>query len=113
AAGHWIRIKAETRSDQQIRKVAVIVEDKGLGIPASEVPHIFEPFYRGREVTAAQLHGNGLGLSLVKNIVEAHGGTITVASVPGQGSAFTLQLPVPASAPVRGAVSVPVSEARP
>jgi len=57
------------------------------------LPHIFEPFYRGREVVAAQVHGNGLGLSLVKNIVEAHGGTIAVSSVPGEGSSFTLSLP--------------------
>jgi two-component system sensor histidine kinase ResE len=74
--------------------VQVTIEDRGIGIPASEVPYIFEPFYRGRDVVAAQIHGNGLGLSLVKNIIEAHGGTITVASIQGEGSSFTLSLPV-------------------
>jgi signal transduction histidine kinase len=73
--------------------VEVTIEDKGIGIPPSDLPHIFDPFYRGKEVVAAQLHGNGLGLSLVKNIIEAHGGTITVASTPGEGSSFTLNLP--------------------
>ncbi len=89
----WIGIKAHTEISERSRTIQVTIEDKGIGIPASEVPYIFEPFYRGREVIAAQIHGNGLGLSLVKNIIEAHGGTITVASTQGEGSSFTLSLP--------------------
>ena len=69
-----------------------------IGIPQSELPHVFEPFYRGREAVAAQIHGNGLGLSLVKHIIEAHGGRVTVGSAPGKGSSFELRLPVTAPA---------------
>jgi signal transduction histidine kinase len=60
------------------------------------LPHVFEPFYRGRKARAAQIRGNGLGLSLVKKIIEAHGGQVTVASEAGRGSAFTLSLPTDA-----------------
>ena len=63
------------------------------GIPASELPHIFEPFYRGADAQARQVHGNGLGLSLVKRIVASHGGRVTVSSRPGAGTAFTIALP--------------------
>ncbi len=55
--------------------------------------HIFEPFYRGRFALNQQIHGNGLGLSLVKRIAEAHGGRVTVKSAPGQGATFTIALP--------------------
>ena len=89
----WIGIRARSETNERNQTIQVTIEDKGIGIPASEVPYIFEPFYRGREVIAAQIHGSGLGLSLVKNIIEAHGGTITVASTQGEGSSFTLNLP--------------------
>jgi signal transduction histidine kinase len=74
--------------------VKISFEDSGLGIPAGERSQIFEPFYRGKEAVAAQIHGNGLGLSLVKQIVEAHNGRIDVESRPGEGSKFTIKLPV-------------------
>jgi two-component system sensor histidine kinase SenX3 len=74
--------------------VALTVADQGRGIPADELRHIFEPFTRGREAVAEQIHGNGLGLSLVKHIVTAHGGRVEVTSEPNQGSAFTLYAPV-------------------
>src|SRR6185295_4154435 len=89
----WIGIRAHSETNERNQTILVTIEDKGIGIPASEVPYIFEPFYRGREVIAAQIHGSGLGLSLVKNIIEAHGGTITVTSTEGEGSSFTLTLP--------------------
>lgn len=92
-ANHWLGIKAQAHSNDHSQRVEITIADKGIGIAESDLPHIFEPFYRGREVVAAQVHGNGLGLSLVKNIIEAHGGTITVSSVPGEGSAFRLSLP--------------------
>ena len=92
-AGHWIGIKANARATNHTQRIEITIADRGIGIPESDLPHIFEPFYRGREVVAAQVHGNGLGLSLVKNIVEAHGGTIAVSSVLGEGSSFTLSLP--------------------
>jgi signal transduction histidine kinase len=88
----WISIKALTQTAPS-PAVVMIIEDKGRGITVEDMPHIFEPFYRGQEVRAAQIHGNGLGLSLVKNIVDAHGGTIRVESVAGTGTTFTVTLP--------------------
>jgi signal transduction histidine kinase len=73
--------------------VQVQVEDHGLGIPRSEMHHLFKPFYRGREALAQQIGGNGLGLALVRSILRAHGGDCTVKSEPGQGSTFTVLLP--------------------
>jgi len=89
----WIGVKARVSANNASPHVEVAIADRGVGIPESDLPHIFEPFYRGREVVAAQVHGNGLGLSLVKNIIDAHGGTIKVSSSPGHGSIFTLSLP--------------------
>lgn len=73
--------------------VAVSIEDKGLGIERRELKSIFEPFYRGRAAVAEQIRGNGLGLSLVKQIINAHDGKISVESEPGAGSKFTIKLP--------------------
>lgn len=89
----WIRIKAERVAAERGDEARITVEDRGLGIAPSELGRIFEPFYRGREVTAAQIHGSGLGLSLVKRIIEAHGGRVSVQSSEREGSAFTLHLP--------------------
>ncbi len=75
------------------RQVQIAVADQGMGIPADELPHIFEPFFRGREASAQQIHGTGLGLSLVWRVMKAHGGAVAVESAPGRGSTFTLRLP--------------------
>jgi two-component system, OmpR family, sensor histidine kinase SenX3 len=90
----WLRVSARVFKYVTGEELQLAVTDRGLGIPPEELAHIFDPFYRGKEVTAAQIHGNGLGLSLVKHIVEAHGGRITVESKIGEGSTFTLHLPV-------------------
>jgi signal transduction histidine kinase len=76
------------------REVAVTIGDNGAGIAARDLPHIFEPFYRGGDATARQIHGSGLGLSLVKRIMDQLGGRITVRTDAGKGSAFTLHLPL-------------------
>jgi signal transduction histidine kinase len=59
-----------------------------------ELSKIFTPFYRAKSVVDAQIHGNGLGLSLVKQTIEAHGGRVLVKSEIGKGSRFTIHLPV-------------------
>lgn len=68
------------------------VTDQGMGIPADELPHLFEVFHRAKN--AASIQGTGLGLSIVKQFVELHGGTITVNSVENQGTTFLITLPV-------------------
>ena len=85
-------VRVQTRQDTQ--RVCVEVSDTGLGIPADELPHLFERFYRGRNVAQSSIPGTGLGLSIVKEIIESHGGTVEVASVIGQGSTFRAWLPV-------------------
>jgi signal transduction histidine kinase len=74
--------------------VAVAVADRGVGIAADEHEKIFEKFYRVSTGLVHDVKGSGLGLSLVKHIVVAHRGKITVRSKPGEGSVFTIQLPV-------------------
>jgi len=72
----------------------VIVEDTGYGIPADKFTSIFEPFVRVRDQRTRHIRGTGLGLSLVKTFVEAHGGTVTVESELDVGSRFTVRLPL-------------------
>jgi signal transduction histidine kinase len=89
AAGGSIRVSAGKSSSE----VSVTVADRGIGIDAADQTRIFEPFYRAADVVAAQMQGAGLGLSLVRRIVVAHGGRVTVKSAPREGSAFTVQIP--------------------
>lgn len=74
------------------REVSVTVKDDGPGIPANALPHIFEPFYRADPSRSQQIPGSGLGLAVVRLIVERHGGEIQVQSRPGAGSAFKVLL---------------------
>jgi signal transduction histidine kinase len=90
----WIGIQARlTEHGLTGREIQISVSDRGIGIAPEELRHIFEPFYRSPSVTAAQIHGTGLGLPLAKSIVEAMKGQVTVKSAPGRGSTFTLHLP--------------------
>jgi signal transduction histidine kinase len=89
-AGAPVHLRASVGADS---RVEIRVVDQGPGIDAADLPHIFEPFYRGRRATSEQIQGTGLGLSLVKKIAEAHDGSIEVTSRPGQGATFLLQLP--------------------
>jgi signal transduction histidine kinase len=73
--------------------VRLWVEDQGQGIPAEEQEKIFERFYRRGSELRRETQGIGIGLTIVKHIVEAHGGRVTVRSGAGQGSRFTLELP--------------------
>jgi signal transduction histidine kinase len=69
------------------------VRDSGLGIPTADLPHVFEPFHRGSNAAGAAA-GTGIGLSSVRQIVQAHRGTVQVESTEGRGSVFTVRLPV-------------------
>jgi signal transduction histidine kinase len=94
----WARISAQLGTGKHGNEVRIAVEDRGLGISSLDIVHVFDPFYRGHEAVAAQIKGSGVGLSLVKQIVEAHGGRVTVKSTPGTGSVFMLHLPIAAAA---------------
>lgn len=85
----WLKIS--TQNGNGVVKIAV--QDEGIGISKQDLKHIFEPFFRAKKVIDEQIHGNGLGLSLVKQTVEAHGGKIKVESEIGKGSRFTIELP--------------------
>ena len=108
----WVGIRAELARERRRQVVRITVSDHGPGIPSTDLPHIFEPFYRGADALARQVHGNGLGLSLVKRIVIAHGGQVAVTTRPGAGSAFTITLPAAEpdthASSVAGEVSAPV-----
>jgi signal transduction histidine kinase len=71
----------------------VEVRDRGMGISAEDLPHIFEPYYRGEQSRTVRQSGSGLGLAIVKKIVEAHDGRIEVESAVGKGSTFRVFLP--------------------
>ncbi len=70
------------------------VRDSGVGIPEEDLPYIYDRFYRAQSDTAPQAGGSGLGLYIVNALVRAHGGTIDVRSEPGEGTAFTVKLPL-------------------
>ena len=83
------------------RRCGIRVVDRGLGIGPEELPHIFKPFYRGRRAMDAQIRGTGVGLSVVRHVVDAHEGRSSVESRPGEGTTVTVDLPVATVADVR------------
>jgi signal transduction histidine kinase len=89
--------KITITAQQQEKMIQVSVADTGEGIPAQDLPLIFERFYRVDKSRARKTGGSGLGLTIAKRLVEAHGGTIEVKSEPGQGSTFTFTIPVAGS----------------
>ena len=92
----WIGISAEAVPDSEPGAVEIRVADRGPGIPAAEQDHLFDAFFRGRRAVEDQIHGTGLGLNLVKSIIEAHGGTIRVSSGPNRGAEFIVRVPAAA-----------------
>jgi len=91
----WIGLHASSgpRLNGPGTEIRISVSDHGMGIDRSELPHVFDPFYRSPRVMNMQIHGTGLGLSLAKRIAETMGGSLTVVSEISVGSSFTLHLP--------------------
>ena len=85
---------------QEQNQVDIIIEDHGEGIPESALPHLFEPFFRADSSRSRKTGGYGLGLSLCKAIIDAHGGRIEVTSTPGKGTRVTVTLPYDVSRPM-------------
>jgi len=97
ATGTTVRLTLERRDD----KVVLTVEDSGIGIPAEDLPHLFESFHRATNVQNRQ--GTGLGLAIVKKSVELHGGTITFDTKVDAGTQFIVELPLQARAKAQAA----------
>jgi len=97
--GGWIGI--ECRYDEEW--VRIIVSDRGLGIAEEELPQIFDRFFRSRDKAARRKKGTGIGLTIVRYIMEAHRGTVGVTSEIGVGTAFTLHFPLPDAGSSTGA----------
>jgi len=88
--GGEIRVHAKGVSDG----VVIIVRDSGIGIPEADLPHLFERFYRVEKSRTSETGGTGLGLAIAKEIIEAHGGSIAVASKQNIGTTVTIKLPL-------------------
>jgi signal transduction histidine kinase len=91
-AGGPVRVQVERHADM----ASMTVADEGVGIPAASLPQLFQRFYRAPNTGGGYISGLGIGLYVVKEIVTLHGGRIEVASVEGQGSTFTVWLPMSA-----------------
>lgn len=102
-AEKWIGLTAKAVSGSRGEEVVLSVSDRGIGIRRGDQRHLFEPFFRSSDTASAGITGSGLGLAVVRGIVEAHGGRVTVESVPGKGSTFAIHLPADAAAAVQGA----------
>lgn len=85
--------RVELRSEVGEKTLRILVSDDGPGIPAEDLPRLFERFYRVDKARSRQQGGTGLGLSIVKHILQVHGGSVEVQSTLGRGSTFTLVLP--------------------
>ncbi len=90
----WLAVRARVAEADPQPEVQISVEDKGIGIPAADLPNIFEPFYRVQTVRDGQIRGVGLGLYLVKRLMEGMGGSVSVSSELGRGTFFVLHFPI-------------------
>jgi signal transduction histidine kinase len=97
--GGEVRISAARATLGGVPAVGISIQDNGPGIPREERELIFQPFFRGKRTTEDQVRGTGLGLHLARRIIEAHGGTLELLSIPGQGTEFLATIPATSDAP--------------
>jgi signal transduction histidine kinase len=83
-----VRLNAEGET------ATIEVEDEGMGVSPEELKRLFDRLFRTRSAVESQIQGTGLGLTIVKSVVEAHEGSVSVRSVEGQGTTFSIELPV-------------------
>jgi signal transduction histidine kinase len=88
------RKEVDVIAERDGASVSILVKDYGIGISRDELGKIFEKFYQGKDAAKYSGRGTGLGLTLVKHTVEAHGGSVSVVSEEGEGSTFSLSLPI-------------------
>ncbi len=89
----WIRVDGRVTDGEN--KIEISISDSGIGIPETDIPHIFERFYQSESGTQKNNYkGTGIGLSIVREFTQLHGGEVTVSSVEGQGTTFLLHFPV-------------------
>ncbi len=86
--------KIDVTACEENGQITIRVQDNGIGIPEEDIAHIFERFYRVEKSRTSETGGTGLGLAIARELIEAHGGTITIDSELGKGSAVTIVLPV-------------------
>jgi len=89
-AGASVDVSVELLNDAIVR---IRVADRGIGIDRDDLPHIFQPFYRGRRALDSQVRGTGIGLSVVLHVVRSHGGDVHIESRAGEGTTVTVVLP--------------------
>ncbi len=87
-------VAAARARSAETKNIRVDIKDTGFGIPAADLPFVFDRFYRVRAGKHCEVEGHGLGLAIVKSVVENHGGQVDVESVQDQGSRFTVSLPI-------------------
>ncbi len=91
ADGRWVALRATASPDR--REILLTVSDRGRGVAHRDVPHLFEPFFRGEDASKGGVQGSGLGLAVVDHVARGHGGRVTVRTEPGKGCDFTIHLP--------------------
>ena len=90
ADGGWVAVRASASPDGS--EILLTVSDRGRGIGPKDVPHLFEPFFRGEDASTGGVQGSGLGLAVVEHVARGHGGRVTVRTERGKGSDFTIHL---------------------
>jgi signal transduction histidine kinase len=111
-AGGRVLVHVESENNNGRHWAVVVVQDEGVGIPETELDRVFTPFYRGSNVSQ-QIAGTGIGLATAREVVQQHGGSISVESVLGTGTTFRIRLPLedlPSSPGDQSTAETPESE---